>query len=236
MNQEFDQEIANTYSIEAITDGSVFLGTPVFDSFNFWLLLVRFAFNLLVCWAIIQYFYYPKARRRDFYFTFILFSIAVFLLIFLMDKVSIALGFALGLFAIFGIMRYRTETVPIREMTYLFVVIAISLINGLSTGDTVSYGEILLTNLLFILVIWALESTKFLKHISCKVILYEKIQLIKPERYDELIVDLKERTGLNITKAEIGHIDFLRDVAYINIYYKSESNEINTIDTVTRFR
>lgn len=234
MDKEFDQEIANTYSIEATTDGLVFWGAPVFDSFSFWMLLVRFAFNMLVCWIIIQSFYYPKARRKDFYFTFMLFSVAVFLLIFLMDKVSIALGFALGLFAIFGIIRYRTETVAIREMTYLFVVIAVSLINGLSAG--VSHAEVLLTNLLFILVVWALESNKLLKHTSCKVILYERIQLIKPEKYDELITDLKERTGLDIIKAEVGHIDFLRDVAYINVYYNSASNEINTIDTVTRFR
>ena len=231
---EFDQEIANTFSVEATTDGLVFWGAPVFDSFSFWMLLIRFAFNMLICWVIIQYFYYPKARRKDFYFTFILFSVTVFLLIFLMDKVSIALGFALGLFAIFGIMRYRTETVPIREMTYLFVVIGISLINGLATS--VSHTEVLLTNLLFILAAWALESNRWLKHTSCKIILYEKIQLIKSEKSEELLADLKERTGLDITKLEIGHIDFLRDVAYIKVYYNSDSNEINTIDTITRFR
>ena len=234
MTQDFDPGIAEKYSIEATTDGLVLWGAPLFDSFSFWMLLFRFIFNMLICWVIIQYFYYPKARRKDFYFTFMLFSVAVFLLIFLMDKVSIALGFALGLFAIFGIMRYRTETVPIREMTYLFVVIGISLINGLSTK--VSHTEVLLTNLLFIIVVWALESNKLLKHTSCKIVLYEKIQLVKPEKNEELIADLKERTGLDITKVEIGHIDFLRDVAYIKVYYNSGSDEINTIDTVTRFR
>jgi len=233
MNQEIDQEIANTYSVEATTDGLVLWGSPVFDSFSFWLLLIRFAFNLLICWVIIQHFYYPKARRKDYYFTFMLFSVAVFLLIFLMDRVSIALGFALGLFAIFGIIRYRTETVPIREMTYLFVVIGISLINGLASG--ISYAELILANLLFIVVIWAMESNKLLKHTSCKIILYEKIQLVTPERYEDMITDLKERTGLDITKVEVGHIDFLRDTAYIKVYYNSISNEINTIDTTTRF-
>jgi len=158
----------------------------------------------------------------------------VFLLIFIMDSVSIQLGFALGLFAIFGIIRYRTETVPIREMTYLFVVIAISLINGLAIG--VSYVELIVTNLLFILVAWILEGNRLLKHTSCKIILYEKIKLIKPEKHEELLADLKERTGLDITKFEIGHIDFLRDVAYIKVYYNSDTNEINTIDTITRFR
>jgi len=151
-----------------------------------------------------------------------------------LDNVSMQIGFALGLFAIFGIIRYRTEMVPIREMTYLFVTIGISVINGLTMG--LSYAELVLANLLFIIVVWALESNRILKHTSCKIILYEKIQLIKPERHDELLADLKERTGLDITKFEIGHIDFLRDVAYIKVYYNSDSNEINTIDTITRFR
>ena len=237
MTKEFDQEIADRFSPEAITPGLYFLGVPVFskESSNFWLLLIRFAFNLLISWVIIQFFYYPKARRKDYYFTFMLFSVMVFLLIFLMDRVSVTLGLTLGLFAIFGVIRYRTETVPIREMTYLFVVIGISLINGLS-GMTISHIEILVTNLLFILVVWALESNRLLKHTSHKIVLYEKIQLIKPERQDELLSDLKERTGLDITKFEIGHIDFLRDVAYIKVYYNSDSDEINTIDTITRFR
>ncbi len=231
---EYDPTIASEFGIEALTEGLIFMGSPVFDSFSFWLLIFRFAFNLLICWIIIQFFYYKKSRRRDYYFTFMLFTVAVFLLIFLMDSVSMQLGFALGLFAIFGIIRYRTETVPIREMTYLFVVIAISVINGLATG--ISHAELLITNLLFIIIVWALESNRLLKHTSCKIILYEKIQLIKPEKHNELIADLRERTGLDITKVEIGHIDFLRDVAYINVYYHSVSNEINTIDTITRFR
>jgi lipid-A-disaccharide synthase-like uncharacterized protein len=231
----YDPAIASEFGIESLTTGPMFMGAPLFDEFNFWLLILRFAFNLLVCWIIIQFLYYKKSRRKDFYFTFMLFSVAVFLLIFLMDSVSIQLGFALGLFAIFGIIRYRTETVPIREMTYLFVVIGISLINGLS-GTTISHIEILATNLLFILVVWALESNRLLKHTSHKIVLYEKIQLIKPEKHNELLSDLKERTGLDITKLEIGHIDFLRDVAYIKVYYNSDSDEINTIDTITRFR
>ena len=231
---EYDPTIASEFGIDAITTGPTFMGAPLFDELSFWLLLSRFVFNMLICWIIIQLFYYPKSRRKDYYFTFMLFSVAVFLLVFIMDSVSIQLGFALGLFAIFGIIRYRTETVPIREMTYLFVIIAISLINGLAVG--VSYVELIIANLLFILVAWVLESNKLLKHTSCKIILYEKIKLIKPDKHDELLADLKERTGLDIIKFEIGHIDFLRDVAYIQVYYNSGSNEINTIDTITRFR
>ena len=228
---EFDPSIASEFGQTQSID--TFMGIPLFDSANFWGLILRFTFNLLICWIIIQYFYYKKSRRKDYYFTFMLFSVTVFLLIFLLDNVSMQIGFALGLFAIFGMIRYRTETVPIREMTYLFVVIGISVINGLAMN--VSYAELITTNLLFITVIWILESNKILKHTSCKIVLYEKIGLIKPEKNDELIADLKERTGLDVTKVEIGHIDFLRDVAYVKVYYNSASNEINTIDNITRF-
>jgi hypothetical protein len=143
------------------------------------------------------------------------------------------IGFALGLFAIFGMIRYRTETVQIREMTYLFVIIGISVVNGLSMD--VPYLSIVVANLLFILVAWILESNKFLKHTSAKIVLYEKIALIHPEKYGELVADLKERTGLDIIKVEVGHIDFLRDAAYLRVYYKADSDEINTIDNITRF-
>jgi len=231
---EYDPTIAAEFGVEGLTTGPTLMGAPLFDELNFWMLLFRFCFNLLICWIIIQFFYYKKSNRKDYYFTFMLFTVTVFLLIFLLDNVSMQIGFALGLFAIFGIIRYRTETVPIREMTYLFVVIGISVINGLATST--SYAELVLTNVLFIIVVWALESNRLLKHTSCKIILYEKIKLIKPEKSEELLADLRERTGLDITKLEIGHIDFLRDVAYIKVYYNSDSNEINTIDTITRFR
>ncbi|MDL2221219.1 DUF4956 domain-containing protein [Parabacteroides sp. OttesenSCG-928-N08] len=209
------------------------MGVDVFDPTNFWLLLMRFTFNVLVCWVIIQFFYYKKSRRKDYYFTFMLFSVTIFLLLFLLESIPMQIGFALGLFAIFGMIRYRTETVQIREMTYLFVIIGISVVNGLATA--VPYVSVMTANLLFILVIWLLESNRFLKHTSHKIVLYEKIELIKPDRKEELMADLKERTGLEILKVEVGHIDFLRDVAFIKVYYKPEVGEINTIDTITRF-
>lgn len=230
---EYDPTIAAEFGNQATASTITFMGIPLMEESSLWLLLLRFTFNILVCWIIIQFFYYKKSHRKDYYFTFMLFTVTVFLLIFLLDNVAMPIGFALGLFAIFGIIRYRTETVPIREMTYLFVVIGISVINGLAMG--VSYAELVVTNLLFIIVVWALESNKVLKHTSCKIILYEKIDLIRPEKHDEMIADLKKRTGLDITKVEVGHINFLRDTAYIKIYYNSATNEINTIDTTTRF-
>jgi len=209
------------------------LGTPIMDSNGFYQLLLRFLFNFIICAIIIHFFYYPKSKRRDYYFTFTLISVSVFLLVFLLGSVKLKIGFALGIFAIFGIIRYRTESVPIREMTYLFIIIAISVINGLSVQ--ISYGELLLTNVLFILATWLMESEKWLKRVSYKMILYDKIQLITPDKHEELMADLKERTGLNIKRLEIGQIDFLRDSAFIKVYYESDTEEINSIDSLTKF-
>lgn len=232
--QTFDPDIAREFS--SSNEYSIFdiFGVPLFESGSFYLLLFRFFFNLLVCWIIIQFFYYKKSQRRDYYFTFMLFSVTIFLLIFLLDNVKMQIGFALGLFAIFGMIRYRTETIRIREMTYLFIIIGISVINGLAM--TVSYAELFLTNFLFIAVTWILESNRLLKHTANKIILYEKIELIKEDKRKELIEDLENRTGLKIKKVEVGHIDFLRDVAYINVYYDPKNDTINTIDTVTKLK
>ena len=109
-----------------------FMETPLIDAAGFMELILRFVLNMVVVVAIIRFFYYPKSRRRDYFFTFTLISISIFLMIFLLGSVKLKIGFALGLFAIFGIIRYRTESMPVREMTYLFVIIAISVINALS--------------------------------------------------------------------------------------------------------
>lgn len=195
-------------------------------------LLIRFILNTAVIALIVRVFYYPKSKRRDYFFTFILISISVFLLIFLMGGVKLKIGFALGLFAIFGIIRYRTESVPIREMTYLFLIIAVSAINGLATS--ISYVELLATNLLFIVSIWVLESNRWVKHVASKLVKYDNIRLITPEHEKELIEDLKKRTGLNILRVEVGAIDFSKDTAIVKIYYEPLSNEINSVDNVGR--
>ena len=195
-------------------------------------LLIRFVLNTAVIALIVRVFYYPKSKRRDYFFTFILISISVFLLIFLMGGVKLKIGFALGLFAIFGIIRYRTESVPIREMTYLFLIIAVSAINGLATS--ISYVELLATNLLFILSIWICESNRYVKHVASKLVLYDNIRLITPEHEAELIEDLKKRTGLNILRVEVGAIDFSKDTAMVKVYYEPLTNEINSVDNVGR--
>lgn len=195
-------------------------------------LVIRFLLNTAVIALIVRVFYYPKSKRRDYFVTFILISISVFLLIFLMGGVKLKVGFALGLFAIFGIIRYRTESVPIREMTYLFLIIAVSAINGLATS--ISYVELLATNLLFIISIWAMESNRWVKHVASKLVMYDNINLITPDKEDELIADLKKRTGLHILRVEVGAIDFSKDTAMLKVYYEPLSNEINSVDHVGR--
>ena len=195
-------------------------------------LLIRFLLNTFVIGLIVRVFYYPKSKRRDYFFTFLLIAISVFLLIFLMGGVKLKIGFALGLFAIFGIIRYRTESVPIREMTYLFLIIAVSAINGLATS--ISYVELLATNLLFILSIWACESNHWVKHVASKLVMYDNINLITPEKEAELIEDLKKRTGLEIMRVEVGAIDFSKDTAMVKIYYDPLTNEVNSVNHVGR--
>ena len=213
-------------------DDLEFMDSPIMSSLDVWQLLFRFAFNSVVMWIIIHWFYYRKARRRDYYFTFALISVSIFFLIFLLGSVKMKIGFALGLFAIFGIIRYRTEQMPVREMTYLFVLIAISVINALST--TISLAELILTNLIFIFCIWFSENNRWLRHVSNKLVQYDKIELIKPNKRDELIADLRERTGLNVISVEVGSIDFLRDTALLKIHYEDDENSINTVNNITK--
>lgn len=199
---------------------------------SFVTLVSQFIFNLFVTSIIIYFFYFKKTKRRDYLFTFSMVSATIFLMIFLLDSLAIQVGFALGLFAIFGILRYRTETLPVREMTYLFAIIGISVINALNNFQA-NLLELIFSNLVFILMFWVLESIKGLKHVTSKLIIYEKIELIKPECETEMLEDLRLRTGLDIERFEIGQINFLRDIAYVKIYY-SNNNKENTADSIMR--
>jgi hypothetical protein len=185
---------------------------------EFLALLFKFSLNSLVLVLIVRYLYYPKTKRKDYLFTYLLIGTVIFLLCFLLENVKLQLGFALGLFAVFGIIKYRTDSIPIKEMTYLFIVIGISVINALS-ADEVLLANLIFANLAVIGITFGLERLWLLKHENSKIIIYEKINLIKPENYDQLLDDLKSRTGINITRFEIGRIDFLRDTTRIKIYY-----------------
>ena len=233
---DFDPQIAaeNGYSIEMTEEGDYKITQGAAGILEAVLNLVKiFFFNLLVSFLIIQFFYYPKSRRMDYYFTFMMFSSAMCLLLFLMNNLSLEIGFTLGLFAIFGMIRYRTETVPVREMTYLFIIIAVSVINGI--GADVPFLELVAANVLIILLIWLLESRGvFVRRTSVKLIIYDRVDLILPERRDELVEDPRKRTGLDIRDIEIGQVDFLKDTAWIKVTYELPAGQVNTIDKLTR--
>jgi hypothetical protein len=207
-----------------LLDGMEFLGTPLFDSENFWKLITKTVFNLIIITVIIRYIYYPVTKNKDYLFTYFLISLTVFLLCVLLDSVKLQLGFALGLFAIFGIIRYRTDPIPIKEMTYLFLVIGVSVVNALS-NKKVSHAELVFANLMIVFITYGMERIWLLRHETRKNITYEKIDLILPEKRAELLADLKARTGIDVIRVEIRRIDFLRDTANLRIFYYEEDSE-----------
>jgi hypothetical protein len=199
-----------------------FAGIDIIDVPDFLELVLRFLLNTSVVLVLVRWLYYPTARRKDYLFTFLLLSSLIFLLCYLLESVKLQIGFALGLFAIFGILRYRTDSIPIKEMTYLFMVIGISVINALTSTKT-SLVDLLFTNAVLIFITYGMEKLWLLKHESSKTIIYEKIDLIRPENYQRLITDLRERTGIiHISRVEAEKIDFLREICTLTVYYESK--------------
>lgn len=194
-----------------------FLGIPVFDD-DLIKMLLRFIINLGFLSLIIRWLYYTSAKRKDYLFTFYMIGFIVFFLCFTLKKYELDIGMALGLFAIFGIIRYRTDAINIKEMTYLFVVIGVSVMNSLA-NKKVSYSEIVFANSVIVVAIAIIEKYWHLKHEVSKQIVYENIQNIKPENYSLLKQDLEDRTGLLINNVTIGNVDFLKDVANVTIFY-----------------
>lgn len=191
-----------------------------FDAAGVTEMLIRFGFFMVVLWLIVYCLYYRKTHRRDYFFTLVLLSVSIFFLIYLLGSVKVKIGFALGLFAIFGVLRYRTETIPVREMSYMFGVISLSVINALA--DSLSFIELLVPNVAIFILIWAFETFVLKRSLASKLILYDRIELITPERREELLEDLRKRTGLNITKINVGSIDFLKDTAILKIEYEND--------------
>lgn len=227
-------------------------------------LLVGTVLNTFFVWVLVQFFYFPKGRRRDYYFSFLLMSISIFMLIFLLlgaDK-SVGTGVALGLFAIFSIVRFRTESVPIREMTYLFIIVAMSVLNG-KLGSNIHFLEAAPTNkdpynmievavdpmtslmlsvlyivavsTLLILVVWMAESMLKQRYSEgCKYVKYDNIELIRPEKKDELIADLEKRLGLKVLRVEVGAVDFLKDMTMLRVFYTDPEMQIKSVDRMFR--
>ena len=194
-------------------------GIPFIDTEDFLKLIFKFAINLFFLFATVRFIFYRNNRDKDYLFTFFMFNLMTFFICVLLRKVPMEMGFAMGLFAVFGILRYRTEALPIKEMTYLFIVIGLAMINALA-NKSISMAELFFTNFVIVGTTLGIETIWFNDHERSKIIVYEKIGLIKPENEVELLNDLRERTGLDVFKFSIGKIDFLKDVAEIKIYYK----------------
>jgi hypothetical protein len=215
--------------LQFINDPKLF-GIEFFNGLDFLTMAFRFTINLVFTLIIVRYIYYANNRRKEYLFTYILISISVFFLSHLLQNVDLQLGFALGLFALFGIIRYRTNPIPIKEMTYLFLVICVSVMNALSDKE-ISYVELLFANTMLALVTVVIEYFWSYRHESSKTIVYEKIDLIKPQNQKKFIDDLQKRTGLRINRVEIGKINFLRDTAEITIYYFWDKNSTNFFES-----
>lgn len=200
-----------------------FWGNQLIDVQDFGWMVLKLFFDLIFTLTIMRAIFYPIYKERDYFFTAIVINIAIFFICFFMESIQLKLGFAFGLFAIFGIMRYRTEQIPIRQMTYMFAVIIIAVLNSLA-GDKISYAELFLANSAIVLTILLLEKNMLHNDESVKFITYEKIELIRPENYAGLISDLRERTGLYIKRAEIDSINFLNDTAKLKILFHQPGN------------
>jgi hypothetical protein len=204
---------------------TVFFGGSRLTEFGF-----RFALNALVIFLLVRVIYYPRHRNRDFLFSFFLFNIINFIICYLLSSATIKIGFAFGLFAIFSIIRYRSVSVPIREMAYLLTSVTIGILNALSSLDT-GLPELLISNGVLLLLTFVLDRKVTLPHENSQMVIYEKIELIKPENRTQLIEDLKLRTGLPIHRIEIGRIDLMRDSAKIRIFYLSQESQSSSFDS-----
>lgn len=190
---------------------------PIFNQ-DFFSMALLFFLNLLIITIIIRWFYYGSTGRKEYLFTFFMISIVLFFISFTLKKFNLNIGLAIGLFAVFGIIRYRTESIPIREMTYLFIVIGISLMNSV-VNNSLSYAEILFSNVAILLTVGFIEKVWFVNHEVTKKIIYEKIENVKSENYELLKLDIEKRTGISINKITIDDIDFVKDCATLTIYY-----------------
>ncbi len=200
-----------------------FLGIKLINTSDFLELVMRCGLNLLVLVIILQFIYARNSRRKDFYFSYMAVGVVVFMLCFLLNSVKLELGFALGLFAIFGIIRYRTDAIPIKEMTYLFIIIGISVMNALA-NKKVSYAELIFTNAMIAGGLWLLESRLKLKQEGSLQVIYDNLENIHHSRHHLLLEELTQKAGVEIIRFEIEKVDYLKDVAFIRVYFHAGDN------------
>jgi hypothetical protein len=201
------------------------LGIQLFSE-DAYILLLRLLVNMTFLTILIRYLYYPKTKRKDYLFTYYLIGTITFFLCFGLKKLDIDTGMGLGLFAIFGIIRYRTDAIEIKEMTYLFLIIGISVVNSLASNN-ISIAEMAIINITVVLLTFGLENLWLVKHETRKTINYERIDLIVPEKYDIMKADIEKRTGIAINRFEIGKIDFLTDTAQVRIFYFADDQSFS---------
>ncbi len=219
------------------------IGLTFLDPKSFISLLVRFCVNLAVVSTIARCFYYPRSKRLDYMFIIIIMAMSIFMLVSFMNSGDLGMGAALGLFAIFGIIRYRTEAIPIREMTYLFMLLAISVINALGKAeyhpkrdfwDGFGIVTLVFANLVFVGIAFMFEKSRILNEHCSKYIKYDNVNLVHPEKRAELIADLEKRTGLKIITVEVGTIDFLKDSVILRIFYDEDADRGSSIQAMGR--
>lgn len=191
------------------------------DFINF---LLGFGFNLLVALILVRWIYYPSTHDKRYVFTFLAFNTAIFFVVSLMSSIEIGIGVGFGLFAVFSILRYRTDPIPVREMTYMFVIAALPVMNSAALNGEV-WPQVIAANAAILIILAVLEKEWGLHYESSRKITYEKIELIRPDRRQELIADLEKRTGIKIKRISIGKINFLRDTADVTLYYDSSKEE-----------
>jgi len=201
------------------------IGLQWFDE-DFYLLIIRLCVNIVFITILIRFLYYAKTKRKDYLFTYYLIGTITFFLCFGLKKLDIDTGMGLGLFAIFGIIRYRTDAIEIKEMTYLFLIIGLSVVNALASNQ-LSVAEMALINVFMVVLTYILEFLWLMKHETRKTINYERIDLITPDKSSEMKNDIESRTGLSINRFEIGKIDFLNDTAQVRIFYYAEEQEFS---------
>lgn len=203
---------------------SKLFGMRIFHE-DLWELLFKFSIDLVVLFVLIRVIYYPIHRKKDHLFTYFLFNILIFFLCVLLNNVKLSTGFAFGLFAVFSVLRYRTEQISIKDMTYLFAVIALAVINAL-VSKKISLAELVFTDGMILLMTYVLEHLWLTRHEAMRFVNYEKIDLIKPEKRADLYADLKQRLGINVNRIEVGKIDLLRDTVQLRVFYYEDEQSL----------
>jgi len=186
--------------------------------------LLNFAFNLVVAVIVVRFIYYPSTHNKRYVFTFLAFNTVIYFVLSFMNSIELGVGVGFGLFAIFSILRYRTDPIPIREMTYLFIIAALPVMNSAGVDGAI-WPQLLAANIAVLIIMWVLEREWGFQYEASKRIIYEKIDLIRPDRRSELVADLEQRTGLKIKRVSIGKVDFLRDIAELRIFYNGAARE-----------